>query len=160
MSVETEWSDYPILRHLTFGYRHHNLVTIIETLPQHIRLVLMRIVENAQTNWNERIDYLKSVENLCVSSPNCYTMESLDHGIDLWEEQNLVGYIKIYLDPATQDRSGVFVNETLANQLGIDRGKLYSQFAEHSFKFPLHDLDFFFILIDSISQVSQNRTDR
>ncbi len=80
--------------------------------------------------------------------------------MDLWEEKRLVGYMKNYFDPSTQERSGVFVNETLAGQLGIDRENLYSRFADHSFKFPLLDLDFIFILIDGISQVSQNRLDR
>jgi hypothetical protein len=85
---------------------------------------------------------------------------STEVGMDMWEEQNFVGYLKISFDPVTQERSGVFVNETLADQLGMDREQLLSQFADHSFKFPLLDLDFLFILIDDINHVLHNRTDR
>ena len=160
--VKPEWLDLPILRHLTFGYLRHHLVAIFDTIPQHITLSLVRIVENAQTHWNERIHQLNSMKNVCFpSSPRDYHINHSEEGeMDLWEEQNLVGYMKIFFDPVTQERSGVFVNETLADLLGIDREILLSQFQDHSFKFPLLDLDFVFILIDDINQVLQNRTDR
>ncbi len=87
-------------------------------------------------------------------------IESQEVGVDLWEEQNLVGYMKISFDPVTQEMCGVFVNEKLAEQLGRDREELLSQIADHSFDFPLLNLDFLFLFIDDINHVLHNRTDR
>ena len=156
--TEHNWFYLPIVRYLTVGYNKQRLTCLFDSIPPHIASAFKEILQKMHGILCQRIDYLKSYQPFLLSPTD--DTEMFDFESDLWQQQNVCGYMKITYDPSSQEPLFVQMNDKLCEYARVSCENYSMQLAERMVPIPMPEVDFLFLLIDEAKNSTLSRTDR
>jgi hypothetical protein len=156
--VKTEWSYLPILRFLNFGFDRLQLAMIFHTLPPHVASEFKKILERLQDIMLSRTQHLANLPQLTSISVN--DPDTVDVEADMWQSQNICGYMKCTYDPSSCQLVDFRFNDKMPQLLGLGREELQKRIEDQSLDLPCPAVDFLHLLIDDTKHSTQCRTER
>jgi hypothetical protein len=124
----------------TFGFRPTDLSNFFESLPLDIRRLLQAIPKLAQPLPSNKQD-----------DPKPTSPEVTLSDWRMWQSQSWCGFLQLFYDPETGERTDVAFNDLHARLFGMQREELIARFAAHDVPLPFAPHDLLILLIDTVA---------
>ena len=157
-TIIKEWLYLPIVGYLTFGCSRVHLARIFHSLPPNVALKFKSILQKVQKILNDRLHALLHWQ--CMYPPHLDEPACADVETELWQSQNICGYLKCTYDPFSHKLLDVQFNDKLPQLLGLARDEFRNKISNHGLELPCPEVDFFFLLIDETKHSTQCKTER
>jgi hypothetical protein len=152
-----QWACKTIYKIWAAGYQVHGLVKILDSLSPKLACASARALEMLQGSSNVKLNQLSHNMRIIGMSGNfdgnTESLERLAQEAEMWEAQTEYGFWQFVLDPATQERRGVFINSRFAEQCGFHKEEMLARLANYEAEVPRPDLDTLRVFLDDFNHL-------
>ena len=156
--TKQEWSYLPIVRYLTFGFKNQQLTLFFDSIPPYVAHEFKGILQKVQVILCQRIDNLTAFKNISTILSNYF--EDFNDEAEIWNEQNICGYLRTNVDVASQEHFGMKLNNKIAEYAGTNCDEFMKLVADSNLSLSFQQIDVLFLLIHETKHTTQCRTDR
>jgi hypothetical protein len=139
------WSFLAFRPLWTFGYRPNDVSTFFEALPSDIRQLLKTIPKLTKDAISVPFHSLSDAE------PSPEATDSMRSECLMWQSQSWCGFLQLFYDPDTGERTGVALNDEQARLFGMRREELLARFAAYDVPLLFVQQDLLLLFTDAVA---------
>jgi hypothetical protein len=144
--AQSMWSFPAIRQFWTFGYRSTDVSYFFDALPSDISRLLHAVLKLGQDA--KTMPRIKLSDSKAASPEVANNMRS---ECNMWQSQSWCGFLQLFYDPDTGERTGVAFNEVQARLFGMQCDELLARFIAHDLPLPFAPQDLLLLLTDAVA---------
>jgi PAS domain-containing protein len=138
--VKSKWSFATARRLWSYGFKPEQVAFFLESMPAHISAALANFFALRDIQLFARAEQIKSLPKACGTlSAN---QSKVEDAPPVWLEEDVCGYLKMRIDPATQRTKHLEMNAAFSQIMGIHSEELIARFANSELEIQNPNLDF------------------